>query len=169
MSVKLFGIKKFDTQNGPGIRMSIWLSGCSNKCKECWSKETWDKNYGFELKDKLNEIKDILKDKHFHSVSILGGDPFYHLFNHNKDETKEIYDLFNLLKKHTDDIWVWTGYDFEEVKKKFPDILSYIKVLVDGRFEIEKKDLRLKWKGSSNQRVIDVQKTLEESEIILYE
>lgn len=164
-------IKPIDSANGPGVRVSLFVSGCTHACKNCFNKEAWDFNYGNLFTD--NEIKSIIKflDKDYISgLSLLGGEPLHP--NNRKDVLKVINAVTSLNKNKT--IWCYTGYTFEELLEEEKEssvlskILQKIDVIVDGKFEEDKKDLRLKFKGSSNQRLIDLPNTLRNKEIILW-
>ena len=143
-----------DIANGPDFRVSLFVSGCRNKCPGCFNPEAWDFNYGQEFTwDTLHEIERLLRSPYIKGLSILGGDPF-------EPENREWVNILCAYVKHNcigKDIWVWTGYTFEDLQDL--PVMDHIDVLVDGRFEEDKKDLRLKYRGSSNQRVIDVQET----------
>jgi anaerobic ribonucleoside-triphosphate reductase activating protein len=155
-------IKKLDIANGPGVRVSIFVSGCRNHCHGCFNPETWNFAYGEEFTDEtLRELMEALDHPNVSGISILGGDAF------EPENISCVLDICKKVKacKPDKSIWVWTGYNFEDLKEL--PIMHYIDVLVDGRFEESKKDLRLKWRGSSNQRVISVQESLETGEIIL--
>ena len=149
-------IKNLDIANGPGIRVSLFVSGCRNHCKGCFQPETWDFKYGKEFDDDaFYSLIEMLRSEHIAGLSILGGDPF---------EPENLVTVTNLCKMAKDifpnkNIWVWTGYTYEDIKGN--DIFNYIDVLVDGRFEEEHKDLSLAFRGSSNQRIIDIQKSKE--------
>ena len=155
--MKYSTIKALDIANGPGIRVSLWVSGCRNRCKGCFNPETWDFDYGQEFTGKtLMELMDMLRNPHIKGLSILGGDPF------EDENIKTVTDICKIMKANMPDkdIWVWTGYDFiEDGLIKYP-IMQYIDVLVDGRFEEDKKDLRLHYRGSWNQRVINVSESI---------
>lgn len=158
MQSRVLAIHKYDVQNGPGIRLSIWLAGCSNACKGCWSPHTWDPNKGDLLTDKLPYIESLLKSYKSTTVkvSILGGDPFYHAWNGHVQASEEVLELFKLINKYTTDVWVWTGYLLEDLQQNelCRPYLDYIGTLVDGRFEESQKDLNLKFRGSANQRIL---------------
>lgn len=151
-------MRRHDVANGPGIRATLYVSGCTHKCPGCFNPEAQNFDYGSKWDIKAeNRFIEYAKDPIVVGVSILGGEPF----QQNMDG-----DFLNLLKRLKKEvgkpIWVWTGYTiweiFEFSHKR--DYLEYIDVLVDGRFRIEEKDLSIKYRGSRNQRVIDVQKTL---------
>ena len=157
-------IRKMDISNGPGVRVSIFVQGCSFNCKNCFNPETHDFNKGKEFTyDTINKLLELSDKEYINGLSILGGEPL-HEFN--------ILGTIKLAKAFKEKfpnktIWVWTGFLFENVINK--DIFKYIDVLVDGRFEEEHKDIRLKYCGSTNQRVIDIQQSLKKNKVILYE
>ena len=157
-------IRKMDISNGPGVRVSIFLQGCSFNCKNCFNPETHDFNKGEEFTyDTINKLLELSDKEYINGLSILGGEPL-HEFN--------ILGTIRLAKAFKEKfpnktIWVWTGFLFENVINK--DIFKYIDVLVDGQFEEEHKDIRLKYCGSTNQRVIDIQQSLKKNKVILYE
>ena len=155
--------------NGKGIRVSLFVSGCTHRCKGCFNKDTWDANYGNPFTEKEEEEIFLYFKKYGKAakgLSLLGGDPTY---------CKNVEPLIEFLKKFKSqfpdkDIWMWSGFTWEQLEKdkqRF-ELVSLCDVLIDGRFDIEKKDLNLKWKGSSNQRVIDVQKSISLGEIVEY-
>lgn len=157
-------IRPIDIANGPGIRVSLFVSGCRRGCKGCFNREAWDFNYGQEFTwETLHELEGLLKSPNVAGLSILGGDPF-EPENREWVETLCAYIKHNYPKKT---IWVWTGYDFEDLCEL--SVMKYIDILVDGRFEEDLKDLRLKWRGSSNQRVISVAESLKSGAVVLAE
>lgn len=146
-------INKTDIANGPGVRVSLFVSGCRNYCKGCFNSETWAFDYGetFSLRT-VDEILKALDKPYISGLSILGGEPF---------EPENIIGVFELCrqvkKKYSDKtIWIYTGYVYEDFKD-IPNTMEYIDVLVDGPFIETQKDITLKFKGSKNQRIIDVQ------------
>ncbi|HCY44081.1 MAG TPA: anaerobic ribonucleoside-triphosphate reductase activating protein [Firmicutes bacterium] len=155
-------IRKMDISNGPGIRVSIFMQGCSFHCKDCFNNETWDFKAGKEFNDEvINKVLDLASLPHIVGLSILGGEPMH---PNNREGTIKLAKAFK--KRYPDkDIWVWSGYLFDELK----DIegLSYIDTLVDGRFVLEQANPTLKFRGSSNQRVIDVKKSLKAGNVVL--
>ena len=155
-------IRKMDISNGPGIRVSIFMQGCSFHCKDCFNSETWDFKAGKEFNDEvINKVLDLASLRHIVGLSILGGEPMH---PNNREGTIKLAKAFK--KRYPNkDIWVWSGYLFDELK----DIegLSYIDTLVDGRFVLEQANPTLKFRGSSNQRVIDVKKSLEAGNAVL--
>lgn len=151
-------IKPLDIANGPGIRVSLFVSGCRRKCKGCFNKEAWDFNYGQKFTwETVHEIERLLENPNVQGLSILGGDPF------EPENRLEVEALCGYVRYHYPEktIWMWTGYDFLEDGLINLPVMKYIDVLVDGRFEEDKKDLSLPYSGSWNQRVIDVKKSLE--------
>ncbi len=156
-------IRKMDISNGPGVRVSIFMQGCSFNCKNCFNPETHDFNGGKEFTDDtINRVLEIAGNENIKGLSILGGEP---LHPKNIDATTKLAKEFK--EKFPDkDIWIWSGFLFDkDLKNK--EVLKYIDVLVDGQYVEELHNPTLKWKGSSNQRVIDVQKSLKNKEVIL--
>lgn len=164
------GIKYADMINGTGIRVSLFVSGCTHACKNCFNVETWNPKYGEKFTEKQeDEIIAFFKKygKTIKGISILGGDPTY---------PENIDPLIKFIKRFKSelpdrDIWIWSGFTWEEIladpQKK--ELISLCDVLIDGRFINKLKDLNLKWRGSSNQRVIDIQKSFSTKEIKLLE
>lgn len=154
-------IRKMDISNGPGVRVSIFMQGCCFNCKNCFNPETHDFNGGKEFTEKtIQRVLELCDKEYVEGLSILGGEPMHPA---NIDGSLALAKAFK--EKFTNkNVWVWTGFLFENIDKK--DDLKYIDVLVDGPFVEEWKDPRLKWKGSSNQRVIDVKKTLAENRVV---
>ena len=164
--MKYAKIRKFDTANGPGVRTTLFVSGCKFNCKGCFNVEAQDFNYGNEFtKEVEDEFIGYIKNPNVVGVNLLGGEIM-------QQDTNTILNLVRRIKKETGkNIWCWTGYKYEDLIKidgKL-EVLQYIDVLIDGRFEIAKKDLMLKYRGSSNQRVIDVQQTLQLNKVIIKE
>lgn len=158
-------IRKMDISNGPGVRVSIFMQGCTFKCKNCFNPETHDFNGGEEFtNDIIDKVLDLCNKDYIVGLSILGGEPLH---------PKNIEGTTLLAKKFKEKfkdktIWVWSGFLYDrDLKDK--EILNYIDVLVDGQFKEELHNPKLKWCGSSNQRVIDVKKSIEENKIILHE
>lgn len=156
-------IRKMDISNGPGVRVSVFMQGCSFHCENCFNPETWDFEGGKEFNDKtIDEVLNLCSKKHIKGLSILGGEPMH---PKNVEATTQLAKAFK--EKYPDkDLWVWSGFRFdEELKDK--EALKYIDVLVDGTYSDKLHDPTLKWRGSSNQRVIDVQSSLEKKETVL--
>lgn len=158
-------IRKMDVSNGPGIRVSIFMQGCTFKCIGCFNPETHDFNGGKDFTDEtIERILDLCSKEHIVGLSILGGEP---LHPKNIDGTTKLAKCFKE-KYPNKNIWIWSGFLFDrDLKDK--EILNYIDVLVDGQYNCELYSPILKWKGSSNQRVIDVKKSLKKNEVVLLE
>lgn len=164
-------IKKCDTANGPGVRVSLFVSGCRNHCEGCFQPETWDFKYGQEFTEetKKNIIK-LLKPDYIPGFSLLGGEPFEP--ENQKILTPLLKEIKTKYPKKT--IWCYTGYTLnnnikmpEKIETDNTDeMLSYIDTLIDGRFEIDLKDISLAYRGSRNQRIIDIQESRNRHEII---
>ena len=166
-------IKKFDIANGPGVRVSLFVSGCRHCCKNCFNRETWEFDFGKPFtKSTADEVLTALKPDYISGFSLLGGEPF------EPENQPELLGLLQKIKHLYPDknIWCYTGFLLDSeilgssrAKTDVSDeLLKYIDVLVDGRFAEELKDITLKFRGSSNQRIIDVPATLERGEIVLY-
>ncbi len=158
-------IRKMDISNGPGVRASIFMQGCAFHCKNCFNPETWNFEGGKEFNDDtIKEVLDICGQNHIKGLSILGGEPMH---PNNIEGTTKLAKAFKE-KYPNKTIWAWSGFKFDE-DLKGKEVLNYLDVLVDGQYKDELHDFRLKWRGSSNQRVIDVQKSLEENKVVLFE
>lgn len=153
-------IRKMDIADGPGVRVSIFMQGCSFNCKNCFNPETHNFSGGKEFTDEtINHIIDLCNNENIEGLSILGGEPMHPL---NIDGTLKLAKMFKKTYPEKN-IWTWTGFLFENLKEK--EVMKYIDVLVDGQYVDELHNPTLKWKGSSNQRVIDVQKSLKDGKI----
>ena len=158
-------IRMMDISNGPGVRVSIFMQGCEFRCENCFNPETWDFRGGKEFTDStIKEVLDYADKDHIEGLSILGGEP---LHPKNIEGTARLAKAFKE-RYPNKNVWVWTGYLFEELSKD-EEVFKYIDVLVDGRYVDELHDFNLKWRGSSNQRVIDIEKSLKANEIVLCE
>ena len=158
-------IRKMDISNGPGIRVSIFMQGCTFNCKNCFNKETHDFNGGKEFTDEvINKVIELAKPDYIVGLSILGGEPMH---PNNIEGTTKLAKKFKSIYPDKN-IWVWSGFLFDKNLNNF-EILNYIDVLVDGVYKDELHDFRLKYRGSSNQRVIDVKKSLKTNKIELVE
>ena len=157
-------IRATDIANGPGIRVSLFVQGCSHQCPGCFNQDTWDFNSGriFNRRVKIQFLDLANKDKNIVGFSILGGEPL--------QQGADMLDLVKSIKEEFPNktIWMWTGYKFEELNEEQLEIISYIDVLVDGRFIESEKCLKERFRGSYNQRIIDVQKTLALKEVQLF-
>ena len=171
-------IRKFDIANGEGIRVSLFVSGCKFYCEDCFNSEAWDFNHGKPFTHKtFEEIIELVKDPNVSGLSILGGDPLW-------QDTSALFELQALccsVHKANKTVWIWSGFTWEEIfpvvvptypMKNFSlkrTLIANCDIWVDGRFDKNLKDLQLKWRGSSNQRVIDIQRSLKEGCAVLYE
>lgn len=157
--MKILRIDTDCTDNGEGLRTTIYVAGCFHKCEGCHNPSSWNPNNGKEYT--LDQIISVIKDNELADVTISGGDSL----------TYQYHDTLRLVKKikNTTDksIWLYTGYTYEQLLLDRREILDYIDVIVDGKFELSKRDLTLKFKGSSNQRIIDVKKSLKINKLIL--
>lgn len=167
-------IKQYDIANGPGVRISIFVSGCTHHCKNCFNPETWDFNYGTLFSSgTIKTILEYLKPNFIRGLSILGGEPFEHT------NQLGLLPLVRAVKEQYPDksIWCYSGYRYDEdiLKNMVPiwpettELLSYIDVLVDGPFIEEEKDLSIKFRGSRNQRIIMVPESLKSETIVLWD
>ena len=153
--MRYHNITKDDMLNGDGLRVVLWVAGCNHHCKECQNPITWDVNGGLEFgESERKEIFDELDKSYVSGITFSGGDPLHPA---NRD-------CVTALAKEIR--WLYSGYEWEEVLDW--EIVKYLDVMVDGKFKIELLDPKLFWKGSSNQRVIDVQNTLKSGNIVLH-
>ncbi len=161
-----------DCANGPGVRVSIFVSGCTNCCEGCFQPQTWDFTYGRFYDEEMEDyIMEELSKSHYQGLTILGGEPF------EPSNQKELIHLIRRVRKELPDrnIWMYTGFTYDKDLcpggRKYTEqtdaILDAIDVLVDGRFELAKRDLMLKYRGSSNQRIIDMKQTRAQGEVVL--
>lgn len=169
-------IRKCDVANGPGVRVSLFVSGCNHHCKNCFNRDAWDFNYGNEFTEKQEEqIIEDLKPEYITGLSLLGGEPF------EQANQEGLAPLVKKVKQTYPDkkIWCYTGFTFdkqilgqmvqEENRDTTKQMLENIDYIVDGRFVEELKDPKLQFRGSANQRIIDVKKSLEENDIVLWD
>ena len=157
-------IRKMDIANGPGIRVSIFMQGCEFKCKNCFNPEAHDFNGGKEFtEDTINKILEISENSNIVGLSILGGEPMH---PKNIKGTELLANAFKE-KYPNKNIWVWSGFTYENYLKD-QKALDYIDVIVDGQFKQELHNPNLRWRGSSNQRIIDVKKSKEKNEVVLF-
>lgn len=171
--MKYAEIKTCDIANGPGVRVSLFVSGCTHHCKGCFNEVAWDFNYGWEFNDQtMDELIEALRPDYIRGLTLLGGEPM---------EYQNQLGLLPFLRRvHKElpekDIWCFSGYLFDtQILKEMcakwevtKEILSYLDVLVDGRFMEEYKDISLRFRGSSNQRLIDVKQSLSEGRVVLW-
>lgn len=167
-------IKQYDVANGPGIRVSVFVSGCTHYCKGCFNQEAWDFGYGHPFtKETIEQVIEYMKPSYVRGLTVLGGEPM------EPQNQPEVLELLRRVKAEYPDktIWMFSGYDFEKdilgrMYGEVPqtkEILSYLDVLVDGEFVEELKNLSLRFKGSSNQRTILVQESLQQGSVVLYD
>ena len=165
-------IKNFDVANGPGIRVSLFVSGCPHACPGCFNEIAWNYEYGEKYTGAVEEkVLTALSKPEIQGLSLLGGEPLY---------PANLHALLPLLRKMKErlpkkDIWCYSGYTYEELlsregeeKKELDELFSYLTVLVDGRFIEAEKDITLLFRGSKNQRLILVEETRRRGEVILY-
>ena len=167
-------IKKYDIADGEGVRVTLFVSGCTNHCKGCFQPETWDFCYGKPYTEETEkEILDALNNDYIQGLTLLGGEPF------EPDNQQVLVTLLRKVKEtYPDkDIWSYTGFVYDKdlvpggrrYTEVTDEMLSMIDVLVDGPFVEEKKNISLSYRGSENQRVINLKKSLQEGKVILYE
>ena len=167
-------IKKWDVANGPGVRVSLFVSGCTHHCKGCFNEEAWDFHYGNPFtKETEDEIIKELEKSYYHGFTLLGGEPFEH------ENQKALAPFLKRVRETYPDLSIWCYYSeiarkeiladmlpkWEETK----EMLQYIDVLVDGRFVEDLKQVNLLFRGSSNQRLIDVRKSMDAGKVVLWE
>ena len=167
-------IKQYDVANGPGVRVSLFVSGCTHHCKNCFNEVTWDFNYGDEFTQaEMDKIIEHMAPSYVKGITLLGGEPLERINQQGLlPLVKKIHEVYP-----EKNIWCFTGYDFDkDVKGRMmehwpetKELFSYIDVLVDGPFVEELKSVALKFKGSSNQRTIDVKKSLACGETVILE
>jgi len=164
-------IKNCDIANGPGVRVSLFVSGCTHRCPGCFNAVAWDFDYGTPFtQETIDHIITMLKPAHIRGLTLLGGEPF------EPQNQEAIVELLRQIKRELPQksIWAFSGYLFDRdiLSGRLGDTseyLSYLDVLVDGPFVEAKKNLSLRFRGSENQRLIDVKKSLETGEIVLWE
>ena len=158
-------IRKMDISNGKGVRVSLFVQGCTFNCKNCFNPETHDFNGGKEFTDEtITHILDLCQNENVEGLSLLGGEPMH------PTNLESVTKLAKVFKERfpNKNLWAWTGFTYENYLKG-KEIVKYLDVLVDGQYVDELHDFTLKWRGSSNQRVIDIPKTLQEGKVVLLE
>ena len=156
-------IRKMDISNGPGVRVSIFFQGCEFHCKNCFNPETWSFTGGNEFTDEtIEHILDLCSQDFIEGLSMLGGEPM------NPKNIEGTTKLAKAFKERfpNKSLWSWSGYTYEDYVSK-QEVINYLDVLVDGQYVDELHDFRLKYRGSSNQRVIDVKKSLKKGQLVL--
>ena len=167
-------IKNCDIANGTGVRVTLFVSGCTNHCRNCFQPQTWDFNYGKKFdRETENEIYKLLSPSYIQGLPLLGGEPF------EPENQRGLLPFLREVKRRFPDknIWAFSGFTYEELTSKgshpncecTDEILSIIDVLVDGRFVEEKKNLSLRFRGSSNQRLIDMNETRRTGKVVTFE
>lgn len=166
-------IKQYDVANGTGVRVSLFVSGCTHRCKECFNKEAWDFSYGKPYTGKqIEQILKYLQPSYVAGLSLLGGEPF------EPENQPMVWETVRRVRKvyPKKDIWCFSGYLFDrdilgrmcKESEVARNLIQNIDILVDGEFQAEKKDLKLQFRGSSNQRIICVKESLEQDRIVLW-
>lgn len=164
-------IKYYDIANGPGVRTSLFVSGCRNRCEDCFNRETWAFDFGKPYTEETeNAVVESLKPDYIAGLTVLGGEPF------EKENQPEVLKLVKRVRKEFPNktIWIFSGFTYEELIRgsraageTANEILSVCDVLVDGRFDKTKKNISLKFRGSENQRIIDLKPTLSQNKVVL--
>lgn len=156
-------ITKDDMVNGDGIRVVLWVAGCNHNCKDCHNPETWDLKSGNPFTDEVKkELFDELAKDYISGITYTGGDP---LHPNNRDFISQLsHEIKDKFPNKTQ--WLYTGFTWDQVNGL--DIMNYLDVVIDGEFETANRDVTLKWRGSPNQNVIDVQKSLAEKNMVIY-
>ena len=166
-------INKNDIANGSGVRVTLFVSGCTHHCKGCFNQEAWDFEYGEPFTEEIEaELLEALSPSYIKGLTLLGGEPM------EPQNQRVLVGFLEKVKQQfpNKSIWCYSGYTFEELTGKSrarcdvtDRMLSYIDVLVDGKFVEELKDISLRFKGSSNQRLIDLKATLDKGEVVLWD
>ncbi len=166
-------IKRLDVADGEGVRVSLFVSGCRNHCENCFQPETWDFSYGQAYtRETEDKILSLLEPYYVDGLTLLGGEPF------EPENQRELVKLLRRVRAERPEktVWCYSGYTFEQMRSEghprcevTDEMLGLIDVLVDGRFVEALKDISLKFRGSSNQRIIDVRRTLESGEVVLFD
>ncbi len=158
-------IRKMDIADGPGVRVSIFTQGCSFNCKNCFNPETHDFEKGQEFTDEtIEKVLNLCEKEHIAGLSILGGEPMH---PRNIEGTTKLAKAFKE-RFPNKTVWAWSGFNFEN-NLKDKEVMNYVDVLVDGQYVDEKRNPSLHWRGSENQRVIDVQKSLKSNTVVNFE
>lgn len=178
-NIRYASIRSLDVSNGENVGISLFVQGCHFHCKNCFNPETWDFNGGKEWTEEVEkQFLELAARPYIKRISILGGEP---LADENLDGVLNLVNEIRLLFGDTKTIWIYSGYEWSQLFPKVlqidlsqneitrQQILKNVDVLVDGKYIDSQRDITLKWKGSVNQRVIDVQKSLQKGEVILWD
>lgn len=167
-------IKECDIANGPGVRVTLFVSGCTHHCKGCFNEMTWDFQYGRQFDEQgIRKILELMEPSYIAGLTLLGGEPMEYV-----NEQGLLPLLRSVKEKYPEkSVWCYTGYlydkdilqDFCKKWQETQEMLSYLDVIVDGEFVEELKDISLQFRGSSNQRIIDVKKSMQSGEVVLWE
>lgn len=161
--MRYHNITKDDMLNGDGLRVVLWVAGCDHCCKECQNPVTWDPNGGLEFdKDAKDELFAALDKEYISGITLSGGDPLF--YGNRNDITELAKEIKSKYPKKT--IWMYTGFNYETIEAL--EVMNYVDVVVDGEFVVDQKDTQLHWRGSSNQRVIDVVASKDEKKVVLH-
>lgn len=168
-------IRKMDISDGKGIRVALYVQYCPFHCKNCYNESTWDKNNGVQYTEHtIGILHKYINRSYIAGLSLLGGDPT----SQDEQGLSQLIELCEYTHSINKNVWIWSGYTWEElfldteltpIQIKRQELIKNCDVLVDGRYIDEQRDLTLKWRGSKNQRVIDIQKSLKENKVILFE
>ena len=153
-----------DMLNGEGLRVVLWVAGCEHHCEECHNAFTWNPDDGLPFDEEAKqELFNELEKDYIHGITFSGGEPLHPMNKHH------VFELMEEIKEKFPDktIWLYTGYTWEQICMGI--FLRFVDVVVDGKFEKEKADVNYHWAGSTNQRVIDVKKSIKKGEVVLYE
>lgn len=163
MKLRIAGIAEDSIVDGQGIRLTVFVQGCHHHCPGCHNQHTWDEAGGAEV-DVDDIVKRYIRNPLLDGITLSGGEPF--------NQPEPCLELLSKVYHRCNNIWCYTGYTWEELSSRtdFPSLalLEHIDVLVDGRFHIEERTLELPWRGSKNQRIINVRKSLEEGKVVEY-
>lgn len=161
-------IKHFDIANGERVRTSLFVSGCQFHCDECFNQEAWDYNHGTLFTTETeNHILSTLQSSYVNGLSILGGDPLWQ----DEEGIAQLTHLVEQVKLIGKTVWIWSGFTWEQLpslSKTKQKLIKLCDVMIDGKYDKNLRDLKLKWRGSSNQRIIDIQKSLKNKKLVLY-
>lgn len=159
-------IRAHDVANGPGIRVSIFVSGCTHRCPGCFNGPYMRFDAGqLATEETMDHIIELAQKDYIEGLTVLGGEPLQQIYD------KTLVTLLQRFKREVGkSVWIYSGYTFEEAiqRKERREILAYCDVMVDGKFEIKQKDLKLRFRGSRNQRILDVQRSLNEKKVVTY-